>query len=163
MELKTIREVVQPLETHTAFYGTGKLVTAFTLLSLSWARPTQSTPFSFYLSEIHLSCNVTLTLTQLDVHDRLTRTSPAVQFACYVLQAVTTSDRSRTRTLVGTSRINSLSGFIGLLWTVRHIERASVKSNTPSSLPSSNAVSRLQLQSPGHRNQPPTSNIESSA
>jgi hypothetical protein len=60
----------------------------------------------------------------------------------------------------GTSRINSLSGFIGLHWTARPIERSSVKSNTPSSLPSSNAVSRLQLQSPGHRNQPPTSNIK---
>jgi hypothetical protein len=35
-----------------------------------------------------------------------------------------------------------------------------VKSNTPSSFPNSNAVSRLQLQSPGHRNQPPTSNIK---
>jgi hypothetical protein len=35
--------------------------------------------------------------------------------------------------------------------------------NTPSSLPSSNAISQLQLQSPSHRNQPPTSNIKSSA
>jgi hypothetical protein len=38
-----------------------------------------------------------------------------------------------------------------------------MKSNTPSSLPNSNAVSRLQLHSHGHHNQPPTSNIKGSA
>jgi hypothetical protein len=56
---------------------------------------------------------------------------------------------------------DQLSGFIGLHWTARPIERASVKSNTPSSLPSSNAVSPLQLQLPGHHNQLPTNNSKS--
>jgi hypothetical protein len=40
---------------------------------------------------------------------------------------------------------------------------SSSESNTPTSLPSSNAVNRLRLQSPGRRNRPPTSNIKSSA
>jgi hypothetical protein len=58
---------------------------------------------------------------------------------------------------------DQLSGFIGLHWTARPIERVPVKSNTPSCLSSSNAVSWLRLQSPGHRNQQTTSNIKSSA
>jgi hypothetical protein len=99
---------------------------------------------------------------QQDDSDRLARTFQQCSSHVCVARSVSrnvTSDRSRSaKTLVGTSQINSLasSGF-----TEQHAP--SMKSNTPSSLPSGNAVSRPELQSPGHNNQLPTSNIESSA
>jgi hypothetical protein len=53
------------------------------------------------------------------------------------------------------NRPDELSGFIGLHWTARPIERASVKNNTPNSL-QRDAVSRLQPQvaRPSQRRQP---------
>jgi hypothetical protein len=60
------------------------------------------------------------------------------------------------KTLVGTGQI----GFIGLHWTARPMELASVRSNTPNSLQRS-AISRLRPQvTRCLRNQPPTSHIK---
>jgi hypothetical protein len=98
-----------------------------------------------------------------DESDQLASCSRAVQFACTFWKSQCNQRQEQVgEGLVGNSRINSLSSFIGLHWTARPIKRAAVKSNAPSSLPNSNTVSRLQLQSPGHRNQQPTSNIKSS-
>jgi hypothetical protein len=97
---------------------------------------------------------------QLDASDRLARTFPTVQFTCSCSTFCKSQCNQRqeqvSEDFSGTSRINSLSGFIGLHWTACPIEWASVKSNNPSNLPSSNAICRLQLQSPGDRNQPLT-------
>jgi hypothetical protein len=102
-----------------------------------------------------------------DASDRLARTFPAVHFACSRGKFCKSQCNQRKEQVgedfSGTSRINSFSGVIGLHWTARPIEWTPVKGNTPNSLPRSRAVSRLQLQSPGHRIQPPTSNIKSSA
>jgi transposase InsO family protein len=62
---------------------------------------------------------------------------------------------------VGTSQINSLSGFTEQHAPLSELQRRA--SNTPSSLPSNNTVSRLQLPSLGQRIQQPTSTIKSSA
>jgi hypothetical protein len=51
----------------------------------------------------------------------------------------------------------------GLHRTARFIERASVKSNTPNSLQAATPSADFNHESPGHRNQPPTSNIECTA
>jgi hypothetical protein len=61
---------------------------------------------------------------------------------------------------VGTIQINSLSGFIGLHRTARFTKQASVKSNTPSSLQAATPSADFNYKSPGHRNQPQTSDIK---
>jgi hypothetical protein len=78
------------------------------------------------------------------------RTFPAVHFAC-LRGTFCKSQCNQWQEQVGKdlsgNQPDTLSGFIRLHWTARLIERAPVKSNTPSSrLPSSNAVSPLQLQ-----------------
>jgi hypothetical protein len=84
-----------------------------------------------------------------DTSDQITRTVPAVQFACS-RGTFCKSQCNKRMEQVGEdfsgNQPDQLSSFIGLHWTARPIERASVKGNNPSSLQSSNTVSRLQLQ-----------------
>jgi hypothetical protein len=105
-------------------------------------------------------------VSQLNDSDQLARRVRSVQFGCS-RGTFCKSQCNQRQEQVGENlsgkQPDQLSGFIGLRWTARPIERASVKINTPSSLPSNNAVSRLPLQSPCHRSQQPTSNIKSSA
>jgi hypothetical protein len=54
-----------------------------------------------------------------------------------------------------------LSGFIGLHWTARPIERASA--TLPAVFQAATPSADFNYKAPGHRNQPPTSNIESTA
>jgi hypothetical protein len=84
-----------------------------------------------------------------DASDQLARTFPTVQFTCSH-GTFCKSQCNQRQEQVGEdfsgNQPDQLSGFIWLHWTVRPIERASVKSNTPSSLPSSNAVKLLIMQ-----------------